>query len=594
MSTTTFNFQVNYSDADNDAAAAHNGVFGYVKVVFTEPGIPAKVMSPITVPVTSWILPVQHRASITGLPAGTHRFHFEASDGYRAGNLVTRFPANAASDQAITIFSKPVLSFGAGQGVSPATGTPTTNFIWRITYSNADNRPGTVKVIIDGGTPINMVATGSNYVSGVTYTHQQMLGLGNHTYRFTANDGLQDADPTTTQSGPLVQNLVGPELSAENVTPSSGPASSPFTYQVKYRDTSGQPPSSISVYIDTDPTGRVMIRDMSYGTGGVDVDGWMLFKSSPITLSGGSHTYFFVASNGQVSTRFPAGTGTFSGPVVSGAGLTISASPSPADLGDQIIVSGVLSPSALNPATISLQATRPDSTIVTKSITTSSTGAYSSSFTTADVSGAWIITATWAGGSGFLSQTQTTGLTVGGMRFDVVAGKVDMVGLTLIPISTDPSIIFGDVAAATRLGLAVYSPPTAQYLLYPRDAASFVLNGGSGFWIRPTTTESIIANGRLWPQDTAYTVPLVTGWNQIASVFVNPISLANVQVRYQGQTLSLTQAAARLWIKDYAWGYDAAIKDYFLVREGTSNSTLLKGRGYWVKALVDCELILRP
>jgi len=180
-----------------------------------------------------------------------------------------------------------------------------------------------------------------------------------------------------------------------------------------------------------------------------------------------------------------------------------------------------------------------------------------------------------------------------------------MIGLGVIPTDTHPASIFGDNGTpglptddpAARMRLALWTPVGAKYLMYPTDAASMELPGGTGFWVMPTTTETVYASGKLWPQATPYNIPLYAGWNQICSVYVQPVPLRNAQVRYQGQTRSLADAANLGWIRDYAWGWNPAAGtrgEYYLVRSGTAAANLDPGRGYWIRALVDCELILRP
>lgn len=601
LASDTFTFRVSYRDPDGDPAGAHDGVFGFVKLVFENNSYPAQIMQPVTPP-TDWTQPVVHEITLTGLPAGTHRYHFEASDGYRAGTTLTRLPVQAVDDPVVIINSRPVLSLGAAQGVSPANGTPDTTFTWSVTYSDADGDAGQVFVVIDGGDPIAMTknASDNDYAAGVRFSYSQKLGLGSHNFRFTANDGFQNAESTPLQSGPIVQLLVGPELKDPNVQ-QAGSAATTYVYSVKYRDPNGASPTRIVVIVDNSQTAISLLLDS------VDGDGWSLYKSPPVTLSSGQHTYHFEASNGQVTTRLPAA-GELQGPTVSGAVLTLSVAPTSPNLGDPLIATGTLSPASLNPATITVTGSRAaDGTVVTRTVNTDSAGNYTANLGAADVSGQWTITASWAGGGGFPAQTQSQVVSVGGFAINLVAGRVDMLGLTLIPTNPDPALIFGNGGtpdntaddAATMMRLARWSPlpPEPKYLMYPTDRLSMQLTGGSGFWVMATETATVYAEGKLWPQNTPYSILLNAGWNQIGSVFVNPISLRNAQVRYQGQTRSLTDAAANNWIRDYAWGWNPAAGargDYYLVRPGTSTENLDPGRGYWIRALVDCELILRP
>ncbi|MEI6914981.1 MAG: hypothetical protein WCL39_07610, partial [Armatimonadota bacterium] len=271
--------------------------------------------------------------------------------------------------------------------------------------------------------------------------------------------------------------------------------------------------------------------------------------------------------------------------------MTMTVAPTTVHLGDTITVSGTLSPSSVNPTTIQLRAVRSDLTVVAKNIVTNASGIYSADLTVADMSGAWTISATWGGGSGFGQQTRSQGITVGGFPITFTANLVDMISLTLIPSSTDPAVVFGGSSIAAQIRFANWIPAIGAYYAYPADSG-FQLRGGSGYWIKPQFTGSIEAQGQLWPQTQPYAVDLDTGWNQIGSVYVAPIAWNSLKVSYQGgQAVSISTAAANGWIKNYAWKWDTATRQYVLATVG---GTIDPGRGYWVRALVDCQLILTP
>jgi len=91
-----------------------------------------------------------------------------------------------------------------------------------------------------------------------------------------------------------------PTLTSGGVSPPSGTPTTPFTFQVTYRDTDRATgtfvPSYVRVYIDGSA------RDMGYVSGKY-ADGAVF--SHKTTLSAGQHTYYFEASDGFFTARFP-------------------------------------------------------------------------------------------------------------------------------------------------------------------------------------------------------------------------------------------------------------------------------------------------
>lgn len=93
-----------------------------------------------------------------------------------------------------------------------------------------------------------------------------------------------------------------PTLALAHVRPVSGTPKTFFTFDATYRDTDREDggtfvPSYVRVYIDDSA------RDMSYVRGNQCADG-ALFRHTT-TLSVGSHTYYFEASDGFFTARFP-------------------------------------------------------------------------------------------------------------------------------------------------------------------------------------------------------------------------------------------------------------------------------------------------
>ena len=98
-----------------------------------------------------------------------------------------------------------------------------------------------------------------------------------------------------------------PQLSNGKVTPEYGGSSTQFYFSVDYSDSNEDVPATIGVYIDDAPSSVTLDSGSAYnGT----------YKSEAKTLSSGTHTYYFVATDGDGgSARLPA-SGSNSGPTV--------------------------------------------------------------------------------------------------------------------------------------------------------------------------------------------------------------------------------------------------------------------------------------
>jgi len=92
-----------------------------------------------------------------------------------------------------------------------------------------------------------------------------------------------------------------PTLISAGVSPPSGTPKTDFTFEVTYRDTDqGEGGTSVPSYV------RVYIDDSARDMGNVSgkyADGALF--SHTTTLSAGSHTYYFEASDGSFTARFP-------------------------------------------------------------------------------------------------------------------------------------------------------------------------------------------------------------------------------------------------------------------------------------------------
>jgi WD40 repeat protein len=130
---------------------------------------------------------------------------------------------------------------------------------------------------------------------------------GNWVYSvFISSDGSHVAAGNLDYRVYLFSKNHPPALSSGSVSPSAGTTRDTFTYEVTYSDPDGDPPAYVRVCIDG------TAHAMTYVSG--TYSGGALYRYQA-TLPAGSHTYYFEASDGEVSVRLPP-TGTYSGPSV--------------------------------------------------------------------------------------------------------------------------------------------------------------------------------------------------------------------------------------------------------------------------------------
>jgi hypothetical protein len=226
---------------------------------------------------------------------------------------------------------------------------------------------------------------------------------------------------------------------------------------------------------------------------------------------------------------------------------------------------------------------------------------------------------------------------------------VDMITPPRIISSTDPGRIFG-YERALDMRIVRWDPAIGAYFRYVSQGQFPELRPGEAIWIKPKSSypaDAItqaqvditgllaLGNPEVTPDYTKqhrlintfvkdYTrntttakldpcdIQLRRGWNQFGSIFVNwkknssggivlprqdvGIPFSEVKVRYLNETKSLSEAAAAGWIRDYAWRYDAVNHRYVLVSATAAGAerVLTSWNGCWIRAFVDCVLIIDP
>jgi|GEM_PF-5770578 len=184
-------------------------------------------------------------------------------------------------------------------------------------------------------------------------------------------------------------------------------------------------------------------------------------------------------------------------------------------------------------------------------------------------------------------------------------------------------------------GDAVWAKPLDKYpveLVSSSDIASgLLMSGNLGITLDPAIQYRVISvSARDYPVQTdsngkpvtdritgkvkiqPCTIALKAGWNQFGNIFYNwktdssgtivtprvdlGIAMSTLTVSYLGVTKTLADARAAGWVRDYAWRYDAESAKYVLVSATATDAekVLHIWSGYWIRALVDCSLIIDP
>ncbi|MHB9036144.1 MAG: hypothetical protein ACYC64_05720, partial [Armatimonadota bacterium] len=169
-----------------------------------------------------------------------------------------------------------------------------------------------------------------------------------------------------------------------------------------------------------------------------------------------------------------------------------------------------------------------------------------------------------------------------------------MVSLPIIPDETDPKLEVGFYSDSW----VMFDTSANDYVKYPDQLTWFVpadKTPGRGFWTRFGSTHTS-PYGNIPPQNQEAVIHLEPGWNLIGNPFVSLVTwdFDKIQVEYRGIRMSLGDASGL--VGNYAWGWNSTAGAYYLVYDKTvlSNATgsLSPWQAYWVKAELECDLIL--
>jgi phospholipase C len=236
----------------------------------------------------------------TAMPVGSHSYSFTFS----GISGTTTLPLNGIPFLGPDVHPFNVSSFK----VTPASALPGTSVTFSARYQSPTNTPPiTAEVDIDGASFPLQSSGSTNYVKGVVYSYTTSnLFIGIHYARFKFDDGSGPAIFEDFNS-PTITPIV---LSRSSVTPTSGTASTLFTFSTTYTETTGSAPVSATLYVDSTSYPMTFMSG-SYATGA-------LFQITT-TLPVGNHTFAFVFADSLSSWADPFAPTVYAGPNV-GAG----------------------------------------------------------------------------------------------------------------------------------------------------------------------------------------------------------------------------------------------------------------------------------
>lgn len=451
-------------------------------------------------------------------------------------------------------------------------------------------------------------------------------------------------------SNPKVYNLSRPsEVNAD----ATGGSTDTFRYEVTYTDSDGDVPlveqtdgswvEGIELYIDGVLEG---IMTQKVGTEDPDYEAGVTFyyQKAGRTYQAGQHNHQFKANDGMPGGSHAVQTSVTQGPTIISATInfTVQSLDSQTSLwelrdpliGETMRVSGALVESDLKPITggqkITITVARPDGTSETFAVTGSSDNEFSFD-RIPTINRIWTITARWAGNADYKTAVAkdlkvdvkgpTRVIATQDMSQPVSsAPAIDMVGMPLTAPNGDVGTLFG-FDRVRSMQIIKWDPVERTYLRYGDNYFS-PLGAGAAMWVYPSALypdEAVDPDnppsaadsdypvsasqryrlykpfGRLFDPSTQCEIVVKTGWNQFGSPYLSPVQFSGINVVYQGQTMTIAQAAQNGWIRDYAWMWHPTSQSYKLIHASRPDAfarTLDTWRGHWIRSFVDCVLVL--
>ena len=135
-----------------------------------------------------------------------------------------------------------------------------------------------------------------------------------------------------------------------------------------------------------------------------------------------------------------------------------------------------------------------------------------------------------------------------------------------------------------------YDPDQGSYVMAP-PPENICYHAGMGFWVWTYEPDVQVCVDVEVPTEDV-TVPLAAAWNMIGNPFPFDVAISALRVRHNGQELPLLEAQAQGWVSAYLFGYDSANGGYVML--DPEEGILEAWHGYWLRAYVECELLIPP
>ncbi|MBI3947394.1 MAG: hypothetical protein HY321_15840 [Armatimonadetes bacterium] len=181
----------------------------------------------------------------------------------------------------------------------------------------------------------------------------------------------------------------------------------------------------------------------------------------------------------------------------------------------------------------------------------------------------------------------------GSERFQVPASSPALARVAGLSTLGAPGIVRALRLPGVRI--AAWDPVGARYLMNEEIGE---IRAGVGYWVRADQPVPVEFAGAAVTEP--FAIALKPGWNFISAPFAASVvwDLQALRVRRGASETTLAAARAAGWLEDFAWGWDPTAGRYALVYDTSLIPVVAGGLdpwcSYWVKASVECELVLPP